>query len=368
MTQRPARHQSTTLAIALAACAVLGAGAGGLALLAKHHSAPPQHTGPMLLAPMFGTFDTCIATPAGATASAGNALAADAQDGSRTLADSCTGPNGSAAALVESTLSALQPPERAQGPYPLGYTLAVPLLQLFRATEQGWALDTERIQRVARTVRDSQRPLILYLFSTHFSVGSALEEALAADPANLAQTRDGPMPPSQYYGAPLYNWTVARTDNPLTARRVQATQALLEEVCRLPAQDIAKIRGVTLLGELHQMFPDFESGMGFGGPYRVSDYSPASVVGFQAFLRQEFQHIERLNRRLGTDYADFVQVQPPARDIRTEPLQRYTEHIDSFAHGSLPIAGWAFAPRPAGAPPAWVHIYRNGVFIGKTPV
>ena len=369
MTRRSARHTPTTIATAVAACAALAAGAGGLALLAKHHSTPPKHTGPMLLAPMFGTFDTCIATPtATPSAGAGNAATARTQDGARTLAETCTGPNGSAAALVESTLSALQPPERAQGPYPLGYTLAVPLLQLFRATEQGWALDTERIQRLARTVRDTQRPLILYLFSTHFATDAPLEKALATDPANLAQTRDGPMPTSQYYGAPLYNWTLARTDTPLSAYRVQATQALLTEMCRLPAQDIAKIRGVTLLGELHHLFPDFESGMGFGGSYRVTDYSPASVAGFQQFLRQEFQHIDRLNRRLGANYATFAEVQPPSRDIRTEPLQRYTEHIDSFAHGSLPIAGWAFAPRPAGAPPAWVHVYRNGTFIGKTPV
>ena len=369
MTRRSARHTPTTIATAVAACAALAAGAGGLALLAKHHSTPPKHTGPMLLAPMFGTFDTCIATPtATPSAGVGNAATASTQDGARTLAETCTGPNGSAAALVESTLSALQPPERAQGPYPLGYTLAVPLLQLFRATEQGWALDTERIQRLARTVRDTQRPLILYLFSTHFATDAPLEKALATDPANLAQTRDGPMPTSQYYGAPLYNWTLARTDTPLSAYRVQATQALLTEMCRLPAQDIAKIRGVTLLGELHHLFPDFESGMGFGGSYRVTDYSPASVAGFQQFLRQEFQHIDRLNRRLGANYATFAEVQPPSRDIRTEPLQRYTEHIDSFAHGSLPIAGWAFAPRPAGAPPAWVHVYRNGTFIGKTPV
>ena len=369
MTRRSARHTPTTIATAVAACAALAAGAGGLALLAKHHSTPPKHTGPMLLAPMFGTFDTCIATPtATPSAGMGNAATARTQDGARTLAETCTGPNGSAAALVESTLSALQPPERAQGPYPLGYTLAVPLLQLFRATEQGWALDTERIQRLARTVRDTQRPLILYLFSTHFATDAPLEKALATDPANLAQTRDGPMPTSQYYGAPLYNWTLARTDTPLSAYRVQATQALLTEMCRLPAQDIAKIRGVTLLGELHHLFPDFESGMGFGGSYRVTDYSPASVAGFQQFLRQEFQHIDRLNRRLGANYATFAEVQPPSRDIRTEPLQRYTEHIDSFAHGSLPIAGWAFAPRPAGAPPAWVHVYRNGTFIGKTPV
>lgn len=312
----------------------------------------------MLLAPMIGVIDACVAAPAGST-----------PPGMEDLARSCTGPEGSAAALVESTLSALQPRGSAAGPYPLGYTLPVPLLQLFRqGGDGGWTLDSDLVGRLVRTVRDTDRPLILYLFSTHFSTGAPLEKALAGNPANLAQTRDGPLPQGSYYGAPVYHWTFASTETELTARRVQATQALLDEMCRLPPRDLAKIQGVTLLGELHHLFPDFEAGMGFAAPYRVTDYSPQSVAGFRRFLQKEFKRIELLNRVLGAHYASFDDVDPPAKDIRTEPLQHYTEHIDSFAHGSLPIAGWAFAPQAAGAPPAWVHVYRNGVFIGKTPV
>ena len=85
-------------------------------------------------------------------------------------------------------------------------------------------------------------------------------------------------------------------------------------------------------------------------------------------LAHEFVHIAKLNRVLGSDYASFGEVLPPARDIRTEPLKRFTEHIDSFAHGSLPIAGWAHVPQASANAPAWVHVYRNGMFIGKTPV
>ncbi len=352
------------VAIALAACAVLTAGAGGWALwqgqfpaAARSAAAPP----PLLLAPMVGVIDTCILAPNTTAAARPTELSA-----------TCAGPEGSAAALLESTLSPLQPQGRATAAYTLGYTLPVPLLQLFRPSGDGWAIDQGTVDRLVRTVRDTERPLILYLFATHFATDAPLEQALAQDPANLAQTRDGPLAPSRYYESVIHNWSLATTQNELTARRVQATQALLEAMCRLPAKDIAKIKGVTLLGELHQLFPDFEAGMGFDAPYRVTDYSPASVAGFQQFLRGEFGRIGQLNRVLGADYASFDAVQPPSRDIRTELLQRFTEHIDSFAHGSLPIGGWAYVPptpgQKEGGAPAWVHVYRNGVFVGKTPV
>src|SRR5690606_7330876 len=124
-------------------------------------------------------------------------------------ASGCTGPSGSAAALVEETLKRLQAVAPEAG-YPLGYTLPVPLLQLFKAQGDGWAIDDERVQRVARTIHESARPLILDLFSTHFSAHAPIEEALAREPDNLAQTRDGPLPIDRYHGAPLYPWTVAR--------------------------------------------------------------------------------------------------------------------------------------------------------------
>lgn len=362
----PTASRALGVALVLAACTALAAGAGGVALLSAHQPTPVLRSGPLLLAPMVGVIDTCMLADRGGKLAAAAALPADLQA-------RCSGPEGSAAALVESTLRDLEPaaPPSGQGaPWQLGYTLPVPLLQLFErdAAGTGWRIDQEAVDRVARTVRDTARPLVLYLFSTHFETGAALEKELAADPANLAQTRDGPLPIGSYYGAPVYPWSLASTETPVTRRRVQATQAVLNAVCKLPARDIAKIRGVTLLGELHQLFPDFEAGMGFAQPYRVSDHSAASVAGFQRSLERQFVHIARLNQVLGSDYAGFGEVLPPARDIRTEPLQRFTEHIDSFAHGSLPVVGWAHAPQASAAAPAWVHAYRNGVFIGKTPV
>ena len=369
----PAPPHNAPLLVALAACVVLAAGAVGVvrwqsAFPSSAHPAYTTHanrTGPLLLAPMMDLIDTCVLDSSATKA----ARPAD-------LAASCSGPNGSAAALLEATLAPLQPQGSAAKAYTLGYTLHVPLLQLFRPSADpsadGWTIDPDTVGRLVRTVRDTERPLILYLFSTHFSSGAPLEKALAQDPANLAHTRGGPLATSSYYGAPLYNWSLARTDTELTQRRVQAAQAVLAEMCRLPAKDIAKIKGVTLLGELHHLFPDFEAGMGFDAPYRVTDYSPTSVAGFQQFLQQQFTDIEQLNRVLGADYATFDAVQPPSRDIRTEPLRRFTEHIDPFAHGSLPIGGWAYVPPTHTSTPSahqpLVHVYRNGVFVGKTPV
>lgn len=346
------------LAVFAAGCSALVAGAMGAVLLSKYATGDAATKERMLLAPMIGAIDTCIATPEGSPSHPMD-----------DLARSCGGPQGSAAALVESTLSTLQPQTGGQGRYPLGYTLPVPLLKLFHQNPHGqWEIDGRLINRLVRTIRDTERPLILYLFSTHFSADAPLEQVLAQDSRNLAQTRDGPLGQSSYYGAPLYNWSFASTQNELTERRVQAARAVLGTVCQLPAHDIAKVRGVTLLGELHHLFPNFEGGMGFAPPYRVTDYSPHSVTAFRSFLRQEFQSIEKFNRAMGADYASFDQVAPPSKDIRTEPLQRYTEHIDSFAQGTLPISGWAYVPHTEGSGPAWVHVFRNGVFVGKTPV
>jgi hypothetical protein len=357
--REPPPGLSLRIGCILAACAALAAGAWGIALAGRHM---PEHRlprGPMLLAPMMGVIEPCIRADAAGTPPG------DLAD----LASTCTGPDGSAAALVESTLETLRPHSTAPAPYPLGYTLPVPLLHLFKMDRGAWVIDHEMIGRLVRTVRDTDRALILYLFSTHFEARAPLEQALSQDASNLAQTRDGPLAKDTYYGATIYNWTLASTRTDITALRVEAAQAFMAELCKLAPRHLAKIRGVTLLGESHQLFPDFQGGMGFQGPYRITDYSRESIAGFQEFLRLQFHAIAQFNRVMGTDYASFQEVLPPSKDIRTEPLQRYVEHIDSFAHGSIPITGWAFVEGPQEmAKPLWVHIYRNGEFIAKRPV
>jgi hypothetical protein len=349
----PSRKRRFVLLVAVSgALSVWGLGQAGWLHLRIQQSE-------LFLAPMLGVIDSCILPAPAATATA--AMDSD-------LARACTGPHGSAGALVESTLTALSGPASRAGGIPVGYTLHVPLLRLFRKAGDGWAIDQDAVVRLVRTLHDVDRPAIVYLFSTHFSSGAPIEEALNADPSNLSVTPDGPLPRDSYYGAPLYNWTFASTRTGITQRRVEAATAVIAEICKLPAHDREKIRGVTLLGELHHLFPHFETGMAFSPPYRVSDYSEASRHGFRAFLRKRHGTIESLNRELGTSWRSFDGGSTSSKDVRTTPLRDFTEHIDSFAHGSLPVAGWTYVPGASPAQPPSVRVYLDGEAVGKAPV
>lgn len=308
---------------------------------------------PLLLAPMMNLTDPCILPRANSS-----------QEPHALVAPGCDGDQGSAAQLVESTLTrSFAPAQTLKSPYELGYTLQIPLLRLFDKKAGGWAINQEAVRRYVRTLRDTNRPAILYLFSTHFGVQAPIEQALAQSPANLATTPEGPLPVDSYYTLPIFPWSVARIDNDITHRRIQAIEAILQELCLLEPAHREKIRGITLLGEVHHLFPKFETGMGFATPYLVSDYSQTSQEGFRHFLAQRFGDVGTMNKALASDYADFAEVAPPSRDIRVQPLRRWQEHMDSYAHGSLPVSGWA---RILGNHnPAWIHIYRNGEHLGR---
>ena len=304
---------------------------------------------PLLLAPAIGELGDCL----------------DLAPPPAPLEPACTGARGSAAARIESALQALGPRRSADGHFELGYTLVVPLLNLFKPLGEGWALDAQALRRMVNTVQDVDRPVVLYLFSTHFSEGAPIEPVLAQDPANLAHTPQGPLPVDQFMGWPLYPWSIARTDNPLTQRREQAALAVAEAFCALPAPARQRIVGINLLGEVHHLYPDFEAGMGQGRPYVLTDYSEASRQGFRAYLRQRFGSVAALNAFLGSGFASFDQLEPPARDIRRERLDHYWQHLDDAAAGTLAVGGWVHdAALPAGATP-WVRVYLDGQPVGR---
>ena len=311
---------------------------------------------PLLLAPAIGGLNPCLDMAA-------------PSPGAPPPEAACAGTKGSAAGQVESILAALGPRHSPDGRLQVGYTLVVPLLNLFRpdAAAGGWRIDDEAVQRVARTVQGVDRPVVLYLFSSHFSEGAPIEPVLASDPANLAQTPQGPLPVDRYMGQPMYPWSVARLDNGITQRRDEAMRAVSGALCRLPAATRARLAGINLLGETHQLYPAFETGMGTDQPYVVTDYSPTSRAGFAAALRQRFGTVAALNAYLGSSFADFAAVQLPSRDIRRERLDNFWQHIDDAAAGRVAVSGWVHdGAQPAGRA-SWVRIYLDGQWVGRVP-
>lgn len=344
--------RATSFTVAMACLVLLLVGL--LAIVGR--GTPAAGQGALLLAPMMG-LDACLFADRPDEAARAPAVAAR-----------CRGEQGSAAPVIESTLQALGDRRTSRdGRLEMGYTLNLPLLKFLRREGDGWAIDHEAVARAVRSVRDSDRPVVLYMFSTHFGSGAAAEAALAEDPDNLLQTADGPLGPDRYYQTDVYPWSFVRTDNGITRMREQVMGALLGGICSLEPAARNRVRGVTLLGELHHMFPRFEDGMGFSGRYAITDYSAASARGFRTFLERRFGTVAALNKALGSDYAGFDAVVPPSKDIRTTPLGRYEEHVDAYAAGTLPVAGWVYLPGATAAQPAWVRIYRNGTLAGRVP-
>jgi hypothetical protein len=309
----------------------------------------PSQARPMLLAPMIGQTEPCHAR-----------TQLPPEHDIDPAFTQCTSEQGSAAAVIESTLAQLGPRHSPNGHYELGYTLNVPLLKFWVQRDGQWALDRPAIARMVKTIEQSDRRLILYFFSTHFSSAAPIEPVLAADPANVAFTQSGPLGMGKHFGMDVYPWSVARTDNSLTRARTEVIQAFIDAVCQHPSPDVRRrIEGITLLGEVHHLFPDFDAGMGFGGPYLITDYSPRSLQLFQTYLRKRFGSTNALNQALGgASFDNFQAVTPPGKDIRREPLQHYWEHLDAYAAGSFPVAGWLAPHRRLTG---WVQIYVNGV-------
>lgn len=294
---------------------------------------------PLLLAPMLELTDSCV-LPGNANAQV-----------PATLEAACTeGASASAAALVQHTLAQLPDPQRAgqhQPAYQVGYTMPIPLLQLYTQNARGeWQLQPERIARFVRTIRDTPQQAIVYLFATHFSAHAPIERALAQDASNLAHTQEGPIATSDYLGSPLYAWSVARTDNAITRYRANALKAVVDAICQAGEPTISKVRGLTLLGEVHQLFPGFEASTGYTEPYLISDYSDASIAGFRQFLSRRFSTLHAANRALHSAYSDWEQISPPRDDLSSMPAEQLPHqlhaHLDAYAHGLIPVSGWTY--------------------------
>jgi hypothetical protein len=175
-------------------------------------------------------------------------------------------------------------------------------------------------------------------------------------------TKAAPLKADAYFSVSLHAWTLSNPQAPVTVMRRAVFKAVLDEICRLDKPSRDRVRGVSVLGEVHQLFGNFVAGPGYNAGYDVTDYAPQSVAGFQKFLAAKFGTIAALNRMLGSSFAGFDAVAPPSRDIQHEILTNFFQHIDAYAAGFVPVQGWAFDPT---GKPANIAIYLDGRFRGE---
>lgn len=252
------------------------------------------------------------------------------------------GKNGSPA--LARLLEELEP-GGASGQVQVGYLLTVQLLSLYKPQGEGWVIDERRVDAMLRTLQEIKRPAVVYLQSTHFDTQGPLPAALAKDPRNLLLFADGTPPQLGYFGFAIAPFTLSTDQTlPVNAYRFAALRHVIKRIQALPAEARERIIAITLAGEAHQLFPDFENGMGAYEDIRVTDYSPASIEGFRRMLAKRYGSIEKLNTAMGLNETSFETIAAPSKNIRKEKLNRFSEHYDAWADGHLPIAGWAFDP------------------------
>ncbi|CUB02770.1 beta-galactosidase [Marinomonas fungiae] len=270
----------------------------------------------------------------------------------------------SSASLLETILSDIGPKNSADGRFEMGYMLGLSLLSYVELKDGEFSVNRNAIRNSLQLLQDSERSAVLYFFANHFIGADAAELAktLSESDNELMVLNNGTTPRDGYFSSTIYPWRVGDTGTQFYKVRKLALEAVLDELCALPKADLAKIKAVTTLGEVHHQFPNFNQGMGYDDNYEITDYSVTTIEQFKAWLASEFGTIERLNTRLGAHFSSFSDISPPAKDIRKDKLNSFFEHIDPYAHGVMPFFGWAFSKDGS---PFEINVYLDGQYLDQ---
>lgn len=275
----------------------------------------------------------------------------------------CVADHRNAVEATAHMLDALEP-GGPKGAVQVGYTVTVQLLSLYRKREGRWVIDEARVDRVMDVLNQLKRPAILYLAANHFDTPGDITSYLEGDPANLMHLADGSVPVSAYFGYKVLPFTL-QTDEaiPVNRFRFDALRHIAARVNALPKATRDRLVAITLAGEVHHMFRNFEGGMGSYDAVDVTDYSPASVAGFRSWLRKAYRSVEDLNRATGGSFRSFDEVEAPSKSMLSSPADAIG-HFDGFADGRVPVAGWLWDPkhRTTG-----LELYVDGKSVAQVP-
>jgi len=275
--------------------------------------------------------------------------------------DYCVQRKLDAAPSINRLLDQLEP-GGAKGQVQLGYVATLQLLALYKRKDQNWAIDENKLDVFLQLLTHVNRPVVVYLAADHFDSMSPLADRLLEDSKNQMLLSTGIPALSTYFGTRIAPYTL-QTDETIAVNfyRFSALRHVIKRLGRLPKDAQKRIIAVTLAGELHQMFPDFESGTGRYENIQVTDYSPASIAGFRKWLRAKYNNIEEFNALHGSNVASFQDIPAPFKDKFDKNTKRSLEYYDAFADGILPIAGWLWDPQQRVAQ---LDLYINGKKVG----
>jgi hypothetical protein len=281
-------------------------------------------------------------------------------------AAACTVRGQNSAGRINKLLDSIGPALSPSGHFALGYLLDMPLMRYYtKEVGKGWVPDKRAIQTTLSTISDVNRPVVIYLSANHFTDGGIeLSNELAANPVNLMWTKSGPLKSDAYFDISLHAWTLVDPDAPITVMRRTIFNAVLDEICRLNEKTRSRIAGVSVLGEIHQLYTTFPDKQGYDAGFDITDYSPQAIAGFHEYLAAKFGSIAALDTAAGAAFRSFDEVPAPSKDIRHDMLKSFFEHIDPFAAGVVAIQGWAFDPSGAVT---HIAVYLDGKLRGTVP-
>lgn len=261
------------------------------------------------------------------------------------LNDWCIAHQLDASPAITRALDALEP-GGPRGQVQVGFLANLQLLSLYRRQGQGWVIDDQRVDAFLRVVSRVPRPFVLYLAADHFDTQGPLTDELLKDQASLMQLNDGQAPLSGYFGYRIAPYTLLTDERILVNRyRFEALRHVARKIQALPSAVRQRMVAITLAGELHQMFPDFENGMGRFATPRVTDYSPASVQQFRTWLLRRHGSLARLNQALGMRFNSLDEVPAPGLAGQPGSTPTLAGHYDAWAGGQVTVGGWLWDPQ-----------------------
>ncbi|HSW37362.1 MAG TPA: beta-galactosidase [Candidatus Saccharimonadales bacterium] len=252
-------------------------------------------------------------------------------------------------------------PGGAKGKVQVGYTLNIPIFSLFTKNQGVWEFDNNKFQPYLDIIKNTDRPVVVFLYANHFSPLSPLTSELQQDKNNLMLLNDSSVPQSTYFQTEVLPFTLSADEAiPVNKYRTIGMARVLESLKAIDQKDPSKIVGVTLAGEIHQMFNNLMTAPGDFNQRYFTDYSEHSIKDFRQWLHDNFASLDELNNQAGTHFTTWESVMPPSKNLYDQKGESW-EHFDSFASGNLPIFGWMYDAQKSFK----VTVYLDGAYQGE---